>query len=91
MRGRHRFSKLLLRQEIVWSGGTPWTLAHHEWLRRRTFTQRALSVAYECALETVLLTADRRDRLNKVIVELARDPAWAPVVTRLSCLRGVRR
>ena len=41
------------------------------------------------ALETVLLTADRRDRLDTSIVELAADPAWSPMVSRLCCLRGV--
>lgn len=34
MRVRHRLSKLLLRQGIVYSGGTPWTCAHESWLRR---------------------------------------------------------
>ncbi len=89
MRARHRTSKLLLRQGIVWSRGTTWTAAHHEWLRRQTFERRALQVAYDSALEAVLLTVDRRDRLDKEIRELAADPAWSPVVARLSCLRGV--
>ena len=89
MRGRHRVSKLLLRQGIVWSGGTAWTVAHHNWLARQTFAQRPLGVAYDSALETVLLTADRRDRLDKTIIALAADPAWSPMVRRLSCLRGV--
>ena len=89
MRARHRTSKLLLRQGILWSGGTAWTGAHHEWLRRQSFDQPALAVAYDSALETVLLTADRRDRLDNTIIEMAADPAWSPVVTRLQCLRGV--
>lgn len=89
MRARHRTSKLLLRQGIVFSGGTAWTGAHHAWLRRQRFDSPALAMAYDSALETVLLTADRRDRLDTTIVELAADPAWAPMVRRLSCLRGV--
>jgi transposase len=89
MSARHRTSKLLLRQGIIWSGGTAWTGAHHDWLRRQHFDSPALAVAYDSALETVLLTADRRDRLDQAILELAADPQWAPVVTRLSCLRGV--
>ena len=41
MRVRHRLSKLLLRQGIVYSGGTPWTVrarvvAAPAALRRRT-------------------------------------------------------
>ena len=31
----------------------------------------------------------RRDRLDKAITEMAHEPEWAPVVTRLQCLRGV--
>ena len=89
MRARHRTSKLLLRQGIVYAGGTAWTGAHLEWLRRQSFDQRPLGVAYDSALESVLLTADRRDRLDKAILELAADPAWSEVVGRLSCLRGV--
>jgi transposase len=89
MRARHRTSKLLLRQGIVYSGGTAWTGPHHEWLRRQTFDQRALGVAYDSALETVLLTQGRRDRLDETIVKLAAEPTWSPVVGRLGCLRGV--
>ncbi len=89
MRARHRTSKLLLRQGIVYAGGTAWTAAHHHWLGRQRFAQPALAAAYDSAVETVLLTADRRDRLDKAIVKLAEDPAWSPVVSRLSCLRGV--
>jgi len=89
MRARHRTSKLLLRQGLLWSGGKAWTSAHHDWLRRQRFDSAALALAYDSALEAVLLTADRRDRLDRAIVELATDPAWAPMVTRLQCLRGI--
>ena len=34
MRARHRLSKLLLRQGIVYSGGHAWTGTHDLWLRR---------------------------------------------------------
>jgi len=89
MRARHRASKLLLRHGIVWSGGTAWTATHLDWLRRQSFSQPALNVAYDSALETVLLTTDRRARLDTAIIEMATDPAWSPVVNRLQCLRGV--
>jgi len=35
MRARHRLSKLLLRQGIVYSGGQAWTEVHDAWLRRQ--------------------------------------------------------
>ena len=37
MRARHRLSKLLLRQGIVYSGGQAWTAVHEGWLRRQRF------------------------------------------------------
>ena len=89
MRARHRTSKLLLRQGIVWSGGTAWTSAHEAWLRKQTFDHVGLTVAYDSALEAVLLAQTRRDRLADAIKSMAGEAAWAPMVTRLQCLRGV--
>jgi len=89
MRARHRTSKLLLRQGIVWSGRTAWTGAHEAWLRRQTFDHIGLTVAYDSSLETVLLAQTRRDRLDKAITEMAAEPGWAPMVDRLQCLRGI--
>lgn len=37
----------------------------------------------------MLLATDRRDRLDQAIVELAADPAWSPMVTRLQRLIGI--
>ena len=38
---RHRLSKLLLRQGIVYTGGRPWTSAHDSWLRGSGSSSRA--------------------------------------------------
>ncbi|HYS40322.1 MAG TPA: transposase, partial [Pseudonocardiaceae bacterium] len=89
MRARHRTSKLLLRRGIVYSGGQGWSVAHHAWLRQQRFDLPGLQSAYDAAYEAVLLTEARRDRLDKAISEMAQDLVWSPVVTRLSCLRGV--
>jgi hypothetical protein len=47
MRVRHRLSKLLLRQGIVYFGGTPWTCVHEEWLRRQRFDDAHLKAAFD--------------------------------------------
>ena len=85
MRSRHRLSKLLLRQGIVYSGGHPWTGAHEVWLRGQRFDlRRVCSWRTTPAFETVLLTTARRDRLDKAITEMAAQqrvhPGGAPVV-----------
>jgi transposase len=89
MRARHRLSKLLLRQGIVYAGGQAWTAAHDAWLRRRRFDSSALQMTYECDYETVRGVQARRDRLDKAIAVMAADSEFTPLVRRLGCLRGV--
>ena len=93
MSARHRLSKLLLRQGIVYYGGKPWTANHDLWLRaqRRSavFTRPGLGLAFDIAYDTLLATVARRDRLDAAITVLAAASEFTPVVTRLGCLRGV--
>jgi transposase len=93
MSARHRLSKLLLRQGIVYCGGKAWTGVHDLWLRAQRRDQRfevaGLGLAFDIAYDTVLATVARRDRLDAAIAAMAADSEFAPVVTRLGCLRGV--
>jgi transposase len=93
MAARHRLSKLLLRQGIVYYGGKPWTGSHGLWLRAQrcseVFTRPGLGLAFDIAYDTVLATVARRDRLDAAIAAMAADSEFTPVVTRLGCLRGV--
>ncbi|MGH8581984.1 MAG: IS110 family transposase [Gammaproteobacteria bacterium] len=89
MSARHRCSKLLLRQGIVYSAGNAWTLKHDAWLRSQRFDQAALQAAYDSAYEAMTLTVARRDRLDKAIAGLAADSEFTAVTDRLGCLRGV--
>ena len=89
MSARHRLSKLLLRQGIVYSGGKAWTGVHEAWLRSQRFDSPALQLAYDTSFETMLATVDRRDRLDQAIATMAADSPFTPLVRRLGCLRGV--
>ncbi len=89
MRSRHRVSKLLLRHGIVYTDGSAWTQKHDLWLRAQRFDSPAIQIAYDSAYEAMLLTVDRRDRLDEHIVKMAGDSQFTPVVHRLACLRGV--
>lgn len=89
MSARHRLSKLLLRQGIVYSGGRTWIREHERWLRRQRFDNAATQLTYDTAFDTMLATVDRRDRLDAAIAAMAADSRFTPVVTRLGCLRGV--
>ncbi|GAF47520.1 hypothetical protein RW1_041_00670 [Rhodococcus wratislaviensis NBRC 100605] len=83
MTARHRVSKLLLRQGIVW------TKVHGTWLRNQHFDAPGLQLAYETAYDTMLAAVDRRDRLDVAIAAMATSSDYTPVVTRNGCLRGV--
>jgi len=89
MRARHRLSKLLLRQGIVYSGGKAWTDMHDRWLRQQRFDNMATHLAFESDYDTVLSVTARRRRLDAAIDELAADSEFTPLVHRLGCLRGV--
>jgi transposase len=89
MRARHRLSKLLLRQGIVYSGGHAWTDAHEAWLRRQRFDSAALQTTFESDFDAVLTVRARRDRLDEQIAVLAANSEFTPLLRRLGCLRGI--
>jgi transposase len=89
MRARHRLSKLLLRQGIVYSDGDAWTVAHDAWLRRQRFDSHALQTTFESDYDAVLTVKGRRDRLDAAIAEMAANSQFTPLVHRLGCLRGI--
>lgn len=86
---RHRVSKLLLRQGIVYCGGEAWTGKHERWLRQQRLATPALQLAFDAAFDAMLAAVDRRDRLDRAITEMAVNSEFTPVINRLQCVRGV--
>jgi transposase len=89
MTARHRLSKLLLRQGIVYSGGKAWIRDHERWLRAQRFDSPALQLSFDSAFETMLACVDRRNRLDEAIAAMAANSEFTPVVRRLCCIRGI--
>lgn len=89
MSARHRLSKLLLRQGIVYFGGEAWNGKHERWLRQQRFDNTGHQVAFDAAFDAMLATVDRRDRLDQAIAEMAADSEFTAVADRLQCLRGI--
>lgn len=89
MAARLRLSHMLLRHGIVYYGGNAWTGKHELWLRAQRFTTPGLQDAYDSAFDAMLANADRRDRLDAAITQMAADSEFTPVVTRLGCIRGI--
>jgi transposase len=73
---RHRLSKLLLRQGIVYYGGKAWTGKHELWLRTQRFDSPALQLAYDAPFDMTLATVERRDRLDRAIEAMAADSVF---------------
>ena len=90
MRARHRLSKLLLRNGIVYSGGQAWTGRHDAWLRQQHLPGAATRLAFDSDYDTVLTVAARRDRLDAAISTMAAESEFTPVVHRgWVALRGL--
>lgn len=70
VRARHRLSKLLLRQGMLYDGSA-WTGAHEVWLRSLSFDRLGVQLAFGEAYDTVLTTLARRARLDTAITEMA--------------------
>jgi hypothetical protein len=71
--------ELLLRRGIVYYGGTAWTGKHELWLRTQRFEAPGLQLAYDAAVDALLVTADRADRLDAAITMMASErsyPRW---------------
>jgi len=88
MRARHRLSKLMLRQGIVYPAKA-WTGLHEQWLRRQRFDDRHLQAVFDHRHDTVLTMTAARDRLDEQVVAIAANEAYREQVNRLGCLRGV--
>lgn len=88
MRARHRLSKLLLRNGLVYPGRA-WTGQHDAWLRRLRLAEPATRAAFADYYGAVAACRARRDALDEAIAELAAKPPWASAVGRLRTLRGI--
>src|SRR6185312_6405405 len=86
---RHRISKLLLRQGIVYTGGEAWNGKHEKWLRQQRFDNFGQQAAFDAAFDALLAAVDRRDRLDHAIAGMAADSEFTDVTDRLQCLRGI--
>ncbi|WP_396277456.1 IS110 family transposase [Glutamicibacter creatinolyticus] len=89
MRSRHRLSKLLLRHDLLYTGGKAWSADHRVWLEAISFEIPALQMTLYESIEMVDTVIERRDRLDAQIELMATTSSYAPVVTALECLRGV--
>jgi len=88
MRDRHRLSKFLLRHQR----GMPfrsWGAGRRKWLGEQNFDQPAQQLAFGTYLQTLDLVDRRVEALDRQLAEVAERGAWAGLVARLRCVRGI--
>ena len=88
MRARHRLSKLMLRNDRRLPT-TCWGVSRRRWLGQQRFVETPRQVAFDDYLHALDLVDARIATLGREIETLAAEPAFALLVGRLRCLRGV--
>jgi transposase len=89
LRARHRLTKMLLRRDLRFSGGRPWTQKHRTWL----WSLKLEHPAERAVLEDYLLGVDqigtRLQALEVRLLELAQLAPYRERVGWLRCFRGI--
>ena len=88
MRARHRLGKLLLRNDRPLPT-TTWGVSRRRWLGQQHFDEPPRQAAFADYLHALDLVDARIATLEREIGALAAEPAFAPLVRRLRCLRGI--
>lgn len=85
-----RFTHFLLRKGHVYEKGKKtWTHLYTKWIRTLKFDTALDKAVFDELLAQVLAATDRRDRVQKLIEQEAASKRWAPMVARLSLLKGI--
>ncbi|WP_233095887.1 IS110 family transposase [Alicyclobacillus sp. SO9] len=91
LRARQRMSKFLLRHDLTSPAKmTKWKSKYMAWLQQLKFSNRALQQTHQEYLHAIIVIAQRIERLEKEIHELAMKSPHKPVIQALQTLRGVK-
>src|SRR5919198_3313465 len=88
MRARHRLGKLLLRNDRRMPTKC-WGVSRRRWLGQQRFEEPPRQAAFDDYLHALDLVDARIAALEREIGALAAEPAFAPLVARLRCMRGI--
>jgi transposase len=86
---RQQVSSFMLKHGRTYPRKTAWTMRYLRWLQEQTFDHPAHQIALQEMVDSVRLSKERVDRLERAIEEFV--PTWSlsPVVRALQALRGV--
>lgn len=86
---KHQILAFCLRHGLQYDGKTNWTVAHISWLRNQNLDGLNKEILDEYII-TYSILADKLDRLDKRIEELASQHEYIKDVKKLSCFIGIR-
>jgi transposase len=89
MRARHRLSKFLLRQGLVYTGGATWTVRHEQWLSSVSWEHPAHEEVFEDYRLAISHLGARIQALDARIEEISQQPPYQEPVGWLRCFRGI--
>jgi transposase len=93
LKSRHYILKFLARRGFVFRDGTNWCTPHLQWLQHLTTDGSPLAAHDRLVFREyhalLMYKLQRRDALDAQIEQLALLPAFAPMVGRLQCFRGI--
>lgn len=87
---RQRLAALLLRNDIRYSGKTPWTAEHRRWIAKVSLAQPAQRIAFEEYVQAVNEATERVQRLTQAIAQEVLHWRWRPVLDALQACRGIQ-
>ena len=89
-RAKQRLTKFLLRHGYTYhEEGGNWTIKHWKWMDGITFSQAHEGIVYEEYRSQIRGLEERRDRLEREIVETAESPRYKEAVNRLRAFKGI--
>ena len=93
LKSRHYILKFLATRGFVFREGTNWCTPHLKWLQHLTTDGSPLAtedrLIYREYHALLLYKLQRREELDRQIVQLAELPTLAPMVKQLQCFRGI--
>ncbi len=87
---RQRLKSFLLRHGIRYEGRANWNEAHLRWLTEVIMPTPAQQIAYQEYVNTVTERSHRLERLERMLKQQIEGWHFAPVVSALQALRGIR-
>jgi len=88
---KQQLNAFLLRQSVLYSGKTKWTIAHFNWLTRISMQHPGQQIALQEYIDAVELNITRVKRLTSQVEIVSSQCRLAPLVKAFQSMRGISK